>query len=89
MKMNRNRLNDLLGLPPLREGEVATVRGRELVVRRGILRDTALVETNQAQTRDAFAFKWAKTETYGSPEVETATIEWVRSRYGNLSDPAF
>lgn len=87
--MNRNWLNDLLGLPPLREGDVATVSGRELVVTRGILRDSALVETKQAQTRDAFAFKWAKTETYSSPEVEAATIEWERNRFGNLSDPAF
>lgn len=54
-----------------------------------MLRDRGVVESQQARTRDAFAFKWAKRDTYSSPEVEAATLRWERERFGDLSDPAY
>jgi len=35
----------------------------------------------QTQTREAFAFKWQKRDTYDSPAVQAASREWLFRRY--------
>jgi arsenite methyltransferase len=37
----------------------------------------------QSQTRDAFAFKWARRDTYESPAVSTNMRNWLIERYCN------
>lgn len=42
---------------------------------------------NQKQTKDSFAFKWAKRDTYESEAVKKAGKEWLLERYfGNNED---
>lgn len=50
----------------------------------GVLRDNALVDIAQAQTRDIFAFKWSKQDTYKSEAMNTAISAWLHDRYGDL-----
>ena len=50
----------------------------------GVLRDATIVDERQAQTRDIFAFKWSKQETYQSEAMQSAIAEWLKSRYGDL-----
>ncbi len=59
--------------------------GREYHVRGGIPRFTAMGDAGQAQTRDAFGFKWAKRDTYDSPASRQRMAEWLLERYGFAS----
>lgn len=58
--------------------------GRPLVFTRGIVRDLAVTDVGQAQTRDTFAFKWSRRETYQSSAMRDAGRAWLRQRYGDL-----
>jgi arsenite methyltransferase len=51
--------------------------------RLGINRDIAeaMVSVEQEQTREAFAFKWEKRETYESAAVRDGAREWLLERY--------
>lgn len=40
-----------------------------------------VASANQAQTRDAFAFKWARRDTYESDAVKAHTRAWLVDRY--------
>ena len=61
------------------------IAGQEFVVDRGILRSCAAVEAGQAQTGEAFGFKWRKSTTYDS-ETSLARIgDWLRERYGDVA----
>jgi len=42
---------------------------------------TSPVNQSQAQTRDAFGFKWKKQDTYQSPAMDIAIREWLIERY--------
>jgi len=42
---------------------------------------SALKSVEQSQTRDAFAFKWAKRDTYESPAVTENMRNWLIERY--------
>src|SRR5437868_3329237 len=67
------------------EGE-REVRGQTLVLRRGIPRSLAALSQEQAQTEEAFGFKWKKRDTFDSPASLSAAREWLVRRYGDLSD---
>lgn len=54
---------ELLGVNPLAEGTSAEVGGQTVLMREGLPRVGSLVSDAQAQTRDAFGFKWAKRDT--------------------------
>ena len=75
---------ELLGGPAPAQGERAMRQGHTLLNDGGILRDEALVDDDQAQTRDAFAFKWAKRETYASGPMRDTSRAWLNDRYGDL-----
>ncbi len=74
----------LLGSALPAEGRQVELRGRALAMRAGILRDLAVADAAQAQTRDAFAFKWGKRDTYASPAMQRAIGDWLHERYGDL-----
>lgn len=51
----------------------------------GIPRQKSLLSERQAQTQDAFAFKWAKRDTFDSDASRERVREWLVERYGDLS----
>jgi arsenite methyltransferase len=74
----------LLGGTVPEENEIVIRHGRSLTRSGGIVRDLAAAEANQAQTRDTFAYKWSKRDTYQSPAMRDAIGTWLRQRYGDL-----
>lgn len=80
--MSASWIDDLLGGPAPKEGESVVRNGRPLTRLHGLVRDLAIVEGDQAQTRDTFAFKWAQRETYASESVKAAQRAWLTSRFG-------
>ena len=53
------------------------------VERLGLQREVQATEVSaaQAQTEEAFGFKWAKRDTYESPAVQEASRNWLLERY--------
>ena len=49
--------------------------------------DTETRSDGQRQTADAFGYKWARVESYGSPEMMQFTREWLIEKYCG-GDPA-
>ncbi|MEZ0369393.1 MAG: hypothetical protein ACAI44_09940, partial [Candidatus Sericytochromatia bacterium] len=47
----------------------------------------AVVSSSQAQTQDAFSFKWSKRDTYDSEAVRASARNWLLERYCD-KDPA-
>jgi ubiquinone/menaquinone biosynthesis C-methylase UbiE len=77
-------MSDLLGTIPPGEGEEILHRGRRLKRSAGILRDLEVADAGQAQTRDTFAYKWNRRETYKSPAIQQAIASWLHERYAPL-----
>lgn len=73
--------SEILGRPEPAEGESVAFDGCTAVMRAGVLRLLGDHEALQDQTREMFGFKWGKRDTYASPEVRTAQIAWLSSRY--------
>jgi SAM-dependent methyltransferase len=63
-------------------GILRTDDGRSFEVREGIPRFVEVDDAGQAQTRDAFGFKWAKRDTYDSPASRDRMARWLLERYG-------
>jgi SAM-dependent methyltransferase len=61
-----------------------TAQGRTLRRDGGIWRDDGVAEADQAQTRDMFAFKWSRTDTYASEAMRAPIRRWLRERYAPL-----
>jgi arsenite methyltransferase len=84
--MNADWIGEALGGSPPREGETVTRHGVTLVGRGGLARDVALAgeldaaDAAQAQTRDMFAFKWRRRDSYASPEMLAAQRRWLDER---------
>ena len=74
----------LFDYPPPPEGTRFERFGRPLVLTGGIVRDLAVTDIEQAQTRDTFAFKWSKRETYQSSAMRDTMRAWLEQKYGNL-----
>ncbi len=47
----------------------------------GKLQGNAAISTTQDQTRDTFAFKWARRDSYDSPAAAAAARAWLFERY--------
>lgn len=54
-------------------------------IRAGIPRLLITDDVNQIQTRDTFAFKWKKRDTYDSPRFKSFSTEWALEKYGFAS----
>lgn len=74
-------------LRPLRRDgdELIAESGARYPVVSGIPRFVTTREPGQVQTRDAFAFKWKKRDTYDSPEMRASAAEWYLEKYGFAS----
>lgn len=75
----------LLGVPGHAEGESFELRGENFVVRDGIPRSVKLHSATQAQTSDAFGFKWHKRDTFESDQGRARMREWLYERYGRVT----
>lgn len=74
---------DLLGVTRA-QADLIEVRGHVLTRDGAVWRDKVLVDADQAQTRDMFAFKWSRTETYSSAAMQAPIRDWLRQRYAPL-----
>ena len=63
-------------------GTLTGGHSRSYPIRNGIPRFTATDDAGQAQTSDSFGFKWAKRDTFDSPEMMATFGEWLMRRYG-------
>lgn len=63
-------------------GVLRSADGHTYLVRTGIPRFTDMEDAGQAQTRDAFGFKWAKQDTYDSEASRDRMAQWLVERYG-------
>ena len=77
-------LLDLLGVDSAAEDGEVTASGQQLVMRGGILRERSLLSDAQAQTSEAFGFKWAKRDTFESEASLRRMHAWLVERYGDV-----
>ena len=56
--------------------------GAQYSITNGIPRFGVTDDEDQAQTTRSFAFKWAKRDTFDSPDVLASFGEWLTNRYG-------
>ena len=79
-------LAELLGIDELpRSGDALDIGGQPFIFERGVLRQQALRSEAQQQTGEVFGFKWHKRETFESPASRARMAEWLRARYGSVS----
>jgi len=67
------------------DGELVAEGGRRFPILDGIPRFVELGDVGQAQTSDAFGFKWGRTHTYQSSSMRASATEWLLHRYGFAS----
>ncbi len=77
-------LGDVLGVRMPAEGGTVRVRGRRLVMARGILRDEAVLSARQAQTADVFGFKWRQHQSFDTPAMTAKAATWMVEKYGDV-----
>jgi arsenite methyltransferase len=78
-------LPEILGIALPDEGGEVEIRGRDFELRDGILRARSDVSDAQAQTSDAFGFKWHQRETFESDASLARMKRWLIERYGDVS----
>src|SRR5689334_2377601 len=80
---------ELLGatLPP--DGGTLLLPAGQFLMRDGILRAMSLATPSQAQTAEAFGFKWQHRESYDSPAMLAAIRDWLVARYGPPDEMAW
>jgi arsenite methyltransferase len=79
-------LAPLLGLAELPEpGSPVEIRGKRYVLDGRILRAEAVGSAEQAQTADAFGFKWHQLHSFESAPALARTREWLLERYGDVA----
>lgn len=77
---------ELLGATPLREGEQLIKNNTSYILSDGVLRQKSLYSPNQTQTQAAFSYKWAKRDTFDSPQSLSRMRQWLVERYGSPTD---
>ena len=78
-------LPDLLGGPVPEDGGRAQAHGVTLVRTGEVLRAEEMVSEAQGQTRETFAFKWHKRDTYEGALADAAHA-WLFQRYGDVAN---
>lgn len=76
----------LLGLPELPDPpSTVDIRGKRYVVDGEVLRAETVLSAQQAQTADAFGFKWHQIDSFESGPALRRTREWLLERYGDAA----
>jgi arsenite methyltransferase len=78
-------LLDYLGGDVPSEGGSLELGRQRFEMRGGMLRSAGLLSDAQNQTADAFAFKWARRETFESSASVARMREWLIERYGDVA----
>ena len=78
-------LTEYLGVEAPSENSSVELGSQRFEMRRGILRSAALLSEGQSQTADAFAFKWARRDTFESSASVGRMREWLIERYGDVA----
>lgn len=68
------------------DGANFAVNGQPFVMRAGIPRSQALLSEAQAQTEEAFGFKWKKRDTFESATSLARMRGWLLERYGDIAN---
>jgi arsenite methyltransferase len=63
------------------EGRVYVLHGRQYKLSSGILRQLGTYSDEQAQTREAFGFKWQRRTSYEGGDLEAFSRGWLLDRY--------
>ncbi len=79
---------ELVQAPLPGEGEQAVIHGIPLVRDGAILRNEDSITATQDQTRDTFAYKWRKRESFETTLPDTMRV-WLVERYGDMGDAAW
>jgi arsenite methyltransferase len=82
-------LGDFLDTDCLEESDELVLAGRPFLVDGGILRARSLVSDAQAQTSQAFGFKWAKRDTFESEAMLGNARKWLIERYGDAEQASW
>jgi arsenite methyltransferase len=77
---------DFLGTQALVEEARAEIRGQTVIQKGGVPRVESLVSDAQAQTREAFGFKWEKRDTFESDASLLRMRNWLNERYGQIDE---
>lgn len=79
-------LAPLLALPELPEsGSTVEIGGKRYLVDGSVLRAEAVVSAEQAQTAEAFGYKWHQLHSFESENALRRTREWLLERYGDVA----
>lgn len=78
-------LSSLLDVTFPGDGENFSIFGQPFVIRAGIPRSQQLHSKAQAQTEEAFGFKWKKRDTFDSPASLARMKKWLIERYGDVA----
>lgn len=73
-----------LGAAQIGEGDTASLRGLPYRLSRGILRSPDVLSSRQADTGEAFEYKWKRTDTFDSDASRARALAWLIERYGDL-----
>jgi arsenite methyltransferase len=79
-------LERLVGAKLPAEGGHIDLDGIRYIRLGGILRSQAALSDAQAQTSDAFGFKWHLRDTFDRPEALARTRQWLVERYGEVAN---
>jgi SAM-dependent methyltransferase len=78
--------SELLGVPGrVREGDSVHLSNKRYTLARGVLRAELLASSEQAQTADAFGFKWHQLGTFDSDTAVARSRDWLLERYGDVA----
>ncbi len=80
---------DVLRTNEQNDGAKFAVNGQPFLMRAGIPRSQALLSEAQAQTEEAFGFKWKKRDTFESTTSLTRMRGWLLERYGDVANAAW
>ncbi len=79
----------LLGRDAIAQGQTMNLLGTDYVLDGGVLRESRIASTSQAQTSGIFGFKWHQRDTYESATSLTRMREWLIERYGDIERASF
>ena len=65
------------------------VGGRRYVVEGGVLRAELPVSAAQAQTADAFGYKWHQLDTFAGETAVARSRDWLLERYGDVANASW
>ncbi len=82
-EMPQSWLTTLLGRNLPAEGRDFDIGGIPFVMEGGILRQRELASAAQAQTANAFGYKWHRRQSYETAAMHAAVGGWLRERYGD------